>query len=144
MKLRLGPGLVAIGILIGVAAAQSTQTHSSVNSSGKSGPDPLQTATKPLTPKSAMPAPRKTAPAAPSTRSNAKAGAELSRMERTNIKASNAASSTTKAPPVQASSGARPNPPIIYTYQQPTGGVKATTPAANSANSRVPRVTKPN
>ena len=141
MKCRIYCWFAAAAALVCLATAQSSQVHSS---SIKSVPDPGKTATQPLTPKSAMPAQHKASAVAPSVPNNTNhANAELSHLERQNIKASGSKSSNSpsaKVPSVPKSPDAGSG--INSTYQKPAGGMKATNPAANSANSPKPRVTK--
>jgi hypothetical protein len=139
MKFRVACLLVTVGALIGLATAQETQVHSA---SAKSTPDPLQAATKPLSPKSAMPAPRKPAPAIP-PKSGTNTTAELTHLEQQNVKAggpkSNAAPA--KAAPLKSADSSAGNG-INFKYQKPAGGMKATTPNANTKNPNTPRVKK--
>jgi len=137
-----------VGCILGLGAsllAGAQNSHPGA-SSGKSTPDPGRAATKPLTPKSAMPAPHKSAAAAPSAgSSNQKTNQELTRLERQNAGAPSGKSKTTKSPSVKSGdpSSSR-NPAINATYQKPAGGMRATTPAPNTKNPSVPRVNKPN
>jgi|HubBroStandDraft_6_1064221.scaffolds.fasta_scaffold00039_47 hypothetical protein len=133
---------VAIAGGLCLATAQSSQVGSS---SAKRGADPLQTATKPLTPKSAMPPQRKSPVVAPkASAGTAKTDLELTHLERQNIKAPSAKTSSAakgvsvpkSASPSAGSSG------IDFKYQKPAGGKQAATPEAHSANSATPRVKK--
>jgi hypothetical protein len=141
MKLRVACLLVTVGALICLAPAQETQAHST-SASAKSTPDPLQAATKPLSPKSAMPAPRKPAPAIP-PKGGTNTTAELTHLEQQNVKAggpkSNAAPA--KAAPLKSADSSAGNG-INFKYEKPAGGMKATTPNANTKNSNTPRVKK--
>lgn len=88
--------LVTAATVVGLATAQSSQVRSS---SSKSVADPIQSATKPLTPKSAMPAHRKASVVAPTPPpSSEKTTAELNHLEHQNIKTGSAASGSSKAP----------------------------------------------
>jgi hypothetical protein len=125
----------------------TAQNSSSRPASAKPGQDPLQNALKPLTPKSAMPSDRKSARAVASPSAGPqKANAELDRLEKQKIKAGSSESGGKVSPakgtaaPKAAPSGSATN----FKYQQPAGGVKATTPDANARNSSTPRVTKKN
>jgi hypothetical protein len=127
-----------------LATAQNSQVHSA---SPKAGADPLQNATKPLTPKSAMPSPHKSAPLAPNASTGGqKTDAELSRLEHQNIKAPGAKGST--AVPAKSASiktagtSAGHGSGINFKYQKPAGGMQADPPGARSANSASSRVTK--
>jgi hypothetical protein len=147
MKYRLICLFVTIAAGICLAPAQNSKVRAS---SAKPGPDPLQAATKPLTPKSAMPSHRKSSVAVPSASTSGRnTTAELTRMERQNGKASGSksgdkgpakSSSVRKSTETSAGSG----PEINSKYQKPVGGLKASTPGANAPNSSTPRVTKKN
>ncbi|MGA9393401.1 MAG: hypothetical protein WBV69_23430 [Candidatus Sulfotelmatobacter sp.] len=89
----------------------------------KSGPDAMNPAIKPLTPKSAMPAHRKSSIGVPNaSKSGSSTNAELSRLERTSIKpvASNSGGSgalksvPAKQPPVRSAGSG-----INATYHKP-------------------------
>ncbi len=129
-----------------LAGAQATKAHSS----SKSSVDPLAKATKPLTPKSAMETPRKSAVVVPtSTKSAAKTSTELNRLERQPAKTTNDKSAApVKTASVAKTGGSDPaavsNSRTNFRYQKPTGGVQASTPNAHAPNSSTPRVTKPN
>lgn len=130
--------------LIGLATAQSSQVHSS---SAKSTSDPLQAATKPLTPKSAMPSSghKSSAAVLPPSTNVGKTNAELSRVEREKIKTGPSTSASKDSPKLaSAPKSNEANPAINYKYQKPVGGLKATTPDANAKGSSTPRVTKKN
>jgi hypothetical protein len=136
---------VAAGICL--ATAQTSNQNSQGSASAKSGGDPLKTATKPLTPKSAMPAPRKSSVAVPNTsKSGRNTTAELTHLERQNGKAGGSKSGTT--PPAKGASvkpadkSAGSSSGINFKYQKPAGGLKAATPGPHSANSGTPRVKK--
>ena len=147
MKFRVKGILVAIAACICVSPAQNSQVRSSsASSTGK--PDFLQTATKPLTPKSAMPAHRKPAAAEPKPSANSsKTTAELTHLERgQNAKTGGSKSSSTapaksasaKSTGTPASSGSR----IDFKYQKPVAQ-KPATPGAHSQGP-TPEVTKQN
>ena len=113
--------------------------------------DPLKTVTKPLTEKSAAPAPHKSSivtPQKPAGKANT--NAELSRLERQKIVLSNnpktvtasATKNTSSGKPAETSAGS--SVPIDYKYQKPAGGRQADTPNARTPNSTTPRVTKKN
>ena len=143
MKYRL-TFFCAFGLaLIGLATAQNSQVHSS---SAKSISDPLQSATKPLTPKSAMPSSsHKSSAAALPPSTIGKTNAELSRVEREKIKTGPSPSASKDSPKLaSAPKSNEANPAINYKYQKPVGGLKATTPDANAKGSSTPRVTKKN
>jgi hypothetical protein len=138
--------LATAAIWSSLATAQKPQSSSS---STRSGPDPLQTATKPLTPKSSNLPPHKSS-AVPSKNQAASGNTsvELSRLERTNAKsqrskpAAAAPKSTSAMKSADTASGNGSK--INFRYQAPAGGMKASTPRAQSANSSTPRVTKKN
>lgn len=117
MKYRVVCLFVAVAASIGLATAQNSQVHSS---SAKSGPDPLQTATKPLTPKSAMSPQHKSSATVPSAPTTRKTNAELSRLERQNIKAGGSKKAA-KAPSVPKPAGPSngSGSGINSTYQKP-------------------------
>jgi uncharacterized iron-regulated membrane protein len=107
---------------LSLAAGQSSTVHAT---SANAGPDPAKVATKPLTPKSAMPAKSKSSMAAPATsapKAGSKTDAELSRLERQPIKAANpnankpAAKSPTVSKPVAVNANGSG---INSTYQKP-------------------------
>ncbi len=132
-----------VSVLIGVAPAQKSQVHSPT-----AKPDPnLSAATKPLTPKSAMPAPKHSSSSAmpAAAKSNANANKELSHLERQDIHAGGSNKSGAGA----AKSASTPKPTaagkdsgINATYEKPKAGRQAATPGAHSANPTKPRVTK--
>jgi hypothetical protein len=127
--------------LIGMASAQKSQVHSPT-----AKPDPnLTAATKPLTPKSAMPpAKSSSSPAMPATtKSNANANKELSHLERQDIHAGGAnKSGAAKSASTPKPAAAAKDSGINATYEKPKAGRQAATPGAHSANSTKPRVTK--
>ncbi|HWY21015.1 MAG TPA: hypothetical protein VNX26_07320 [Candidatus Acidoferrum sp.] len=146
MKYRVVFFLATTAVGIGLATAQNSQGRSS---SAKSGKDPLQAATKPLTPKSAMEPRRKSSVAVPhASKSGPNTTAELTHLERQSpIKTKNPnstpppkAAALPKTIDQSAGNGSRTN----FKYRKPVGGLKATTPKANSPNSTTPRVTKSN
>jgi hypothetical protein len=124
-----------------MASAQKSQVHSPT-----AKPDPnLTAATKPLTPKSAMPAPKNSSsPAMPATtKSNANANKELSHLERQDIHAGGAnKSGAAKSASTPKPAAAAKDSGINATYEKPKAGRQAATPGAHSANSTKPRVTK--
>src|SRR5258708_32646603 len=104
---------------IGLASGQSSKP---LSSSAKLDSDPLKAATKPLTPKSAMPSHRKTAVAATkSTKRGSNATAELAHLERQNSKA--AGSKTGSTAPGKSTPGksvpSRSGSKINFKYQKP-------------------------
>jgi hypothetical protein len=145
MKYRIVGLLATLVGGICIATGQSSKAHSS---SPKA--DPLTTATKPLTPKSALEQRHKAAVAAPrSTKSASKTSAELNRLEQQPTKATNKRSAASaKATSTPRSATADPavanNSRTNFKYQKPAGGVQASRPNAHAANSTTPRVTKPN
>jgi|SRR5271165_3254600 len=147
MKMKRGivSLFVSVAALATLAIAQTAQVSSS---SAKTGPDPLKTATKPLTPKSAMPPQHKSTAVVPATAtSSQKSSAELNRLERQNVKDTSSKSGGTasaKSPSVKSNEAAGGNSGIDFKYHKPTGGMQAATPNANSKNSSTPRVNKKN
>ena len=120
MKCRIAFLFVTGAALICVASAQ----NSKVGSSAKSGSDPLKTATQPLTPKSAMALPRKSALAVPSASTTGRdTSAELTRLERRGIKTgasksgNKGASKANPVKPAGTSSGSGSG--INSSYQKP-------------------------
>ncbi|MFZ0770686.1 MAG: hypothetical protein WCA49_15650 [Candidatus Sulfotelmatobacter sp.] len=94
-KCRIGIFCATLAVLMGVATAQNSKVGSSPT---KPGPDPLKTAIKPLTPKSAI-APRSSSSAPPPSASlkSGKTNSELTSLERQSIKAGGAKSGNTGA-----------------------------------------------
>jgi hypothetical protein len=147
-KFRVVCFFVTIAFGICLATAQNSTTRSS--SSARPGSDPIKAATKPLTPKSAMPPQHKSGTAAPVPHNTTKgraADAELTRLEHQNLKVKG---STTGNPPAPnhatsrkpSATSAQKGSGIDFKYQKPVGGTQAAKPAARSANSSTPRVQK--
>jgi hypothetical protein len=140
---------LSVVALIGLAPGQSSKP---LSSSAKSGSDPLKTATKPLTPKSAMPSHRKTGAVAPKPATNSsKTTGELTRLERgKNIKSDGAKNSSTvpaksavaKSPATATGTSSGNGSGIDFKYKKPAGGLQATNAGANAKGSSTPRVTK--
>ncbi len=133
----------AVGVAgICLATAQTSQTHSS---SAKTGSDSAKAATKPLTPKSAMPAPHKSSVAVPNaSKGGSNATTQLNRLERQPA-GGGAAKGTLPAKvtvPKTSAASAGNGSGINFKYQKPAGGMKATTPNPHSPNSSAPRVNK--
>ena len=143
MKFRILRLLVTIAAGVSLATAQNSQARST-----PAKKDPLQTATKPLTPKSAMPAQHKsTAVVTRPAKSAGNTTAELNRMERQNAKGGKVKSTSpakSASVPRTAATPAANDSKTNFKYQKPVGGLKATTPNANAKNSSTPRVTKSN
>jgi hypothetical protein len=148
MKYRVA-WLLAVTASLGIANAAAARGQSSSSSlaasssASKSGKDPIKAATKPLTPKSAMPEQRKSAPATPpATRTHT--SSELGQLERSSVNASNSKpkqSSAAKVPSIaKSSSTTTPSQTMNFKYQKPVGGTQATPPNARAANSSKPRV----
>jgi hypothetical protein len=108
---------VIILAAVGLTAAQSTQTKPLVKSDVSSRPP----ATKPLTPKSAMPAPHKSSTGVPKvTATGAHNSAELARLEQQNKKPPAAKNTSARQGSVlPASKSTPPNPAINFQYQKP-------------------------
>jgi hypothetical protein len=145
---RVAGLIVTVVAAVCLATAQSSQLPAS---SGKSSPDPLHASTKPLTPKSAMPAPHKPSGAMQNTsKSSTNTTAELVRLEQPPNKAAASKSGTTApAKPISIAKSTKStgtsdgkNSGINFNYQKPAGGPQATPPGARSANSSKPRVKK--
>lgn len=145
MKHRVVCLFIAVATAIGLATAQSSQVRSS---STKASPDPLKASTKPLTPKSPLAPGHKTPVAVTNTSKGGRnTTAELTHLERQNIKGSGSKSGSTgpaKGASVakSADTSAAKGQGINFKYQKPVGGVQALTPGAHSANSGTPRVKK--
>lgn len=153
MKYKFASSLAIAAAWTCLAAAQTSQAHLS---STRPTPDPLKSATKPLTEKSAN-TPRHKSSAVPSQSSEGarKTSAELTGLERQKDAARGPTNSATSSPRNTAS----PKPPassktadtsagngagIDYKYKKPAGGLQAQTPNAHAPNSSTPRVTKKN
>lgn len=107
--------VVVASALISVAAAQNSQVPSFP---AKSGPDAMNTAIKPLTPKSAMPIHRKSSIGVPNvSKSGSSTNAELSRLERTSIK---------PVPSIRDGSGALKSVPKQAPAKSAGSGINAT------------------
>jgi len=141
-------GCLVIFTCLAMAQNAKMTGSSSTGSSSKVPQDHSLTPTKPLTPKSAMPTPHKSAAVPPMSNSTQKTANELTRIERGSgpapqpKKNSAAAKNTTKA--ADSSGDSSSSPPIKAKYTKPVGGMTANTPDANTKNSGVPRVNKPN
>lgn len=132
-------GTMAVGVSL--VAAQSSKNSTSAHRSR----DPLKAATQPITPKSAvMPHAKHHLILPPNQTSSART--ELSRLEKQNNRNATAAINTGSAKSggvtKTANKPARPGPKVEFKYQQPVGGMKASSPAANTRNSNPSRVTK--
>ena len=121
MRCRIAFLFVAVAALVCMASAQNSKIGSS---SSTSGPDRLKTATQPLTPKSAMALPRKSAVAVPSASTTRRdTSAELTRLERQSIKTGGSKNGNTGASkanlvkPAGTSSGSGSG--INSTYHKP-------------------------
>jgi hypothetical protein len=140
MKLRVVCWFVLVAASIGLAPAQNSSSATPTR-------DPLLNATKPLTPKSAMPTQSKSSGGVSNVSKNGSTNAELSRLERQNIKAGDPKKVTTgasKSTSVKTSANVSANSGsgINFQYQKPVGGMKASTPGANAKSSATPRVKK--
>lgn len=115
MMPKLACFFITAAAAIGLAAAQSSQTH---YSSAKPHPHRVQSVSKPLTAKSAMPAKHKSSVGVPNvSKTNRSTNEELTRLEREPVKAGNGKST-------------------------PAAGAKVSTPGANSRTSATRRVAK--
>jgi hypothetical protein len=137
--------LLAITASIGVVpppTALGQSASSTASLTAKPGKDPLKSATKPLTPKSAIPVPHKSAPVIPPA-TGVHTSSDLTRLERTSISGSSSkgtGASPAKAPPIGKSSDTTPSQTMNFKYQKPVGGTQASAPNARAANSSKPRV----
>jgi hypothetical protein len=141
MKHRLFCLFIGAAGLVGLATAQSSQAHSS---STKKAPDSLKSATAPLTPKSAMPKPSKSSAAPVAPNSSRGTSAELTHLERQNIKAGGPKSNRAvpaKVAPVKSADTSSGK--IDFKYEKPAGGLTAAKPDARSTSTKN-RVTKNN
>jgi len=134
--------LTAAAILLSLPLAAFAQKPSAA----KPSQDPGKLATQPLTPKSAMSTTHKSNAGAPGAarRTNA-SDAELSHLERQNVRSTPQASPAPKAPPIKSSTSspkAAPGSQIKANYQKPSGGIRANVQGANTPNSRTPRVSQ--
>jgi hypothetical protein len=143
MKFRILRLLVTIAAGLSLATAQNSPARSSPVKK-----DPLQTATMPLTPKSAMPAQHKsTVVAPPAAKNGENTSAELAHLEQQNIKAGGVKGISPAKSPAGAKTVGTPaanKSKINFKYQKPVGGLQATTPNANTKASSTPRVKKSN
>jgi hypothetical protein len=134
--------------VIAACTCFATAQSSSTRLSAPPPVDPLKTATKPLTPKSAAPVHHKSSLVLPQN-GKENTNAQLSRLEKQKIalsdtpkSASPTAPKTTSKKSADTSNGS--GPAIDYTYQKPAGGKQADTPNARTPNATTPRVTKKN
>src|SRR6266446_7387394 len=115
--------LVSVPAWICLATAQDAHIKSSQvkSSSTKSSAASHATATKPLTPKSAMPAPHKSSAVVPKpSKSSANTSAALTHLEQQNSKAPGVKSGTPPAPKVASTpKSAVSNSDINFQYQKP-------------------------
>jgi hypothetical protein len=119
MKYRAVCLFVTIAAWTGQGAAQNSQVHSS---SAKSSEDSLHAATKPLTPKSAMPQSHKSSNVTPNASAKSRnTNAELTRLEQQNIKAGASKKPATGAvAPKPAGASNANGSGINFNYQKPT------------------------
>jgi hypothetical protein len=123
MNHRVVCRFVVASALISAAAGQNPQVRSFP---AKSASDAMNPAIKPLTPKSAMPAHRKSSIGVPNaTKGGPSSRAELSRLERTSIKPVRSNSGAMKSAPVKQAPAKAAGAPsargsgINATYQKP-------------------------
>ncbi|HWW13956.1 MAG TPA: hypothetical protein VN310_04775 [Candidatus Dormibacteraeota bacterium] len=120
MKHKTGCLFAVIAAGLCLATAQNPKVHSS-SAEPKSGAKSHEAATKPLTPKSAMPPAHKSSAAVPHTStSSQKTSAELARLEHQNVKGA------TPKKPAKAASAPKPagtpnarGSEINFNYQKP-------------------------
>jgi hypothetical protein len=135
--------LITAASMTALCIAQSTKP---LSAPAKNAKDPLVNATKPITPKSAMPAHPKSATVLPPT-TGKNTTAELAHVENQKVssgRASNLSNGSGQSEPgtKRAVASAASGPPIDYKYQKPAGGKQAVSPDANVKNSSTPRVKK--
>ena len=109
--------------------ASLSPAQSSHSSSATAGSGSLTAATKPLTPKSAMPSHRKATIVAPKTTRTTNTNAQLTHLERQNSKA-NSAKSTASSKDASLKSSSAPagkDSGIDFKYQKPVGAQKPAT-----------------
>lgn len=128
--------LFVLAASINIARAQNTTSHSLPKTSSIKSSASGQSETKPLTPKSAMPAQRKSSGTMPNLASAPKANAELSTLERKNSQTPRAPAKTASVAKANVGATRRtspsPNSAINFKYRKPTGGMQASNPGANS------------
>jgi len=141
-KSRLISLSITVASMSLLCLAQSTKLQTS---SSRPAADPLENSTKSITPKSAMPAHRKSSAVLPPT-TGKNTTAELTHLENQKVKSGNTsnvgknpAKGTSNKP---ADTSVSNGPAIDYKYQKPAGGKQAVTPNANVRNSSTPRVKK--
>lgn len=144
LAVTLWLGIANVAAALGQSSSSSSSPVAAKSSGSESGKDPIKSATKPLTPKSAMPEQRKLAAVVPPA-TGAHTSSELGRMERSSVRASNSkpeGSSAAKVPSITKSSGTAPSQSqsMNFKYQKPAGGTQASAPNARAANSTKPRV----
>jgi hypothetical protein len=124
-QMRLNPKIgilfVTVAAFIGLARAQNSKLAPSSTSPRH---DPLKTATKPLTPKSAAQLPRRSSVPLPNgTTNSSKNGAELSRLERQSLDtgvAKGNKTGTVKTPSIKpAGTSSKSGSGINASYQKP-------------------------
>lgn len=124
---RVAGWLVTIVVMIPIAmtgmamVGQATAQNSTSASSSKSGADSVKAATKPLTPRSAMPAAHKGSAALPKRGTN-NTNAELTQLERGHGAAVPKDSATAKVAPYKSARSSASGPKIDYKYEKPAGG----------------------
>jgi hypothetical protein len=125
--------LITAASMTVLCVAQSTKP---LSSPAKTAKDPLVNATKPITPKSAMPDHRKSPGALPAA-SGKNTSAELTHLENQKISTKNVSNGPGKgAPGTKLAETSEPGGPAInYKYQKPVGGKQATMPDANARSS---------
>jgi len=150
LKYKFASGLAIAAVWTCLATAQTSQAHLS---STHPAPDPLKSATRPLTEKSAN-TPRHRSSVVPQSPAGAgKTNAELTGLERqrdavkgpTNSAASSPRNTSSSKPPATSKTAGTPagnGTAIDYQYKKPAGGLQAQTPHARAPNSSTPRVNK--
>jgi hypothetical protein len=112
---------VTVAALVGFAAAQNSKPKASPS---KSSAHNATSSTKPLTPKSAMTPAHKTSVTVPNSSNSRKTNAELTRLERQNVKAgtpkSNSGGTAPKVPAIKSDTKTSANGSgINSSYQKP-------------------------
>jgi hypothetical protein len=120
---------LTITALTTVGMAQTSHTRSSSDDPGAAA------ATRPLTPKSAMPQPHKSSTVASPKAAGHNTNAELNRLERQNIKAANPhGGKTNSVAPKARNASAGKNSDINFAYQKPKTAKVPASSAPKSSN----------
>ena len=134
-----------ICLFVAIAASSCLATGQNSLGGSSSAKDPIETANKALTPKSAMPVHRKSSITPKPQKSGPNTTAELIHLEQQTVKASPSKSATVgamKETPKATGTFARNGSGINFKYQKPVGGPQAPNGGGNSKTSGTPRVKK--